>query len=576
MRAKKQILLLMLTVIIIFSGCGQNTAQDISIASESGPTQSAQATATQTPAEEEITTIPLTDIQKENASYVSISDAGTYNKEIITDELLSGTDLPEATAANIPYWTGFILENKISVNYQNEYWNGYREAVNGTYYFTEQEIAWMAQNGFNCARVVYSMSFLTDPDDINQANVAELEQLDELISWGLKYNVHIMLSITGMPGKQKTSWEEEGVQNNPQIFEDEAMQRLFSDYWDMLAKRYAEIPANVLSFELLAEPQVPDGSLDRYYEVLAPVATDIWTYNPDRIVIVNDVWKQLPDKMAEIGCCISLHTHIYTVDGNRLKDKGIDFKGTWPLQYLPESYSKEESGVLTLTSEKGFGAGVLKVYYEYSGNTADVLEDGKKVSPNESYDVGEDLFEKDVDIAEGTKEIKLKPGGWGNWLAVSICQEGKEEITIPTHSLYGVYAGTEPLPSIEVHEDGSLGNIDEPQKVLNADYFENAYLKTFMDCAKENNVSFLMTEIGTDTTDLTPEEYTAYHSEWLKALEKNKIPWMYNCIHNIFAPNQVMYLNADNSDFMEFQNVKELPQYEVNTAVLDMLKAYQD
>jgi hypothetical protein len=578
MKKKNLLIIISVTILIQLTGCGKAATQidetntiPVTISQEASVTP----VSTVTPVPEPIT-IPLTDIQKESASYIPISEVGTYRTDIITDALLAGTTLPEATAKDVPYWTGYIMENKIFANFQNDFWSQYREEESGDHCFIEQEFAYLKNNGFNCARIVYSMSFLSDPDDVNSINVAELDQLDELISWGLKYNIHIMLSITGMPGKRNTSCEEENVQNSSQIFTDTSMEKAFAAYWDMLAKRYADIPAKVLSFELLAEPEVPDASLDRYYKVLAPVAKNIWTYNPERIVIANDLSKQLPEKMAEIGCCLSLHTHIYAVDENRLRDFGIENDATWPLQYFPEYYNGEDSGELTLKSEDGFLKGKLTIYYEGSGTTAAVSEDGKTIARAKAYEAEDTLCKKTIDIASGTKKIVLKPSDDGSWLAITISQEGKDDITIPTHSLYGEDVGIEPLPSIKIHNDGTLENIDNPQKFLNADYFESVYLKKFIDCAKKNGVSFLMTEVGTDTVDLTPEEYVAYHSEWLDALSRNKIPWMYNCIHNILAPEQGMWLNANNSSFTEFNTVGELlPQYQENVIVTQMLKKYQ-
>lgn len=516
--------------------------------------------------------IAMTDIQKKEESYIPISEAGSYNKEIITDELLKNCTLPAASKSDLPYWTGFILENKISVNQTNSEWSRYTA---GSAYFTEKELEYFHNNGFNCARVLYSMSFLSKPgDDSGMIDESELEQLDELISWGLKYNIHIMLSITGMPGKKYSSWEQENVQSNGQIFSDKDMQEAFHSYWDVLAKRYADIPENVLSFELLAEPQVENGDMERYYEVLAPVAKDIWKYNDKRIIIANDVAKQVPEKLAEIGCCLSLHTHIYTVDERRFENWGIKFDAAWPMQYLP-GYVNEDSGELTLKSENEFSKGKITVYYEYYNTAAKILADDEVI-----YKPVKDEFLYDgpsatAEFSDGTKQLVIKPQAEASILAVSIEQEGKAAITIPVHSLYGVYVENEQLPAIKINEDGTLQNIDSPEKVLDADYFTSSYLKGFMDCADKYKVSFLMTEIGTDTLDLSPEEYTAYHGEWLKALKSNNIPWMYNCVHNILAPEELMWLNSSNSSFRDFSDVPDMYRYKVNNKVMDMLKSFQ-
>lgn len=130
----------------------------------------------------------LTDVQNQEARYTPIGEVGSYNTNIITDELLNKeTTLPDATNQFLPYWTGYNLENKIFAREE------YR-------YFYEDEIKFLSDNGFNCARILYSFTFLSNPEDPTLINEAELEQLDELISWGMKYNVNIQISNIGIPG----------------------------------------------------------------------------------------------------------------------------------------------------------------------------------------------------------------------------------------------------------------------------------------------------------------------------------------------------------------------------------------
>ena len=579
MKKNYAFILLLITMTIVLSACHNekvstkegNTTKDLTATNTT--ISDANATTIKEQPIEVLESIPLTEIQKQKARYVAIDEIGSYNKEIITDDSINSCSLPTASKEALPYWTGTILENKISTNFENDQWDEYREAENGSHYYLEEEIKYLSENGFNCARVLLSFSFFSNPDDVNSINESELEQIDELISWGLKYNVHIMLSITGMPGKNNTSWDDE-VQNNSLIFTDSEMETTFAKYWSMLAKRYREIPANVLSFELVAEPSVPDGNLDLYSTVLGPIAQDIWTYNNDRIIIVNDVWRNVPEQLAALGCCLSLHNHIFTVDSRRLEDLGITYDPIWPMQYLPEAYS-DGAGNLILKSDVGFQEGTLIVYYNYAGNTFAVSEDGALVSDSQYYEVTDKMYESNIDITAGTKEIAMKPNGNGQLLAITIKQEGKENITIPTHALYAGFYESDTMPTIMIHSDGSLENIDSPQKLLNADYLEEAYLKKFMDCASTYGVSFLMTEIGTDTLDLSPEEYVAYHSTWLEALSKNHISWMYNCTHNILAPTDMMWLNATNSKFTDFSNVEYIPRYMVNNSIMDMLKSYE-
>ncbi|MCM1257906.1 MAG: hypothetical protein NC307_08635 [Roseburia sp.] len=91
----------------------------------------------------------------------------------------------------------------------------------------------------------------------------------------------------------------------------------------------------------------------------------------------------------------------------------------------------------------------------------------------------------------------------------------------------------------------------------------------------ENGVSFVATEVGTDTQYLTPEEYAAYHGVLLRAYKENGIGWMYNAIHNILAPRELMWLNSENSLFEDFSDVEDMHGYQVNHDVMKMLKSFQ-
>lgn len=555
-------------ILILLNGCSVESNKNIvSSTTDSNLLNTTVLETTETPKIEQIV---ATEVQKKAPKYVSILEVGTYNTEIISDGLLKSYQLPEASKNNVPYWTGFILENKISVNYGNSVWSNYTA---GSEFFVEDEIKFFHDNGFNCARATYSLSYFSNPDDITQVNLSELEQLDELIAWGLKYNIHIMISITGLPGKWQTSWEEEGVQSNSAIFTDETMKVSFQSYWEMISRRYASIPANVLSFELLAEPQVPDGDLSLYANTLTPIAQAIWSDNPDRIVIVNDVWKQIPEQLAAIGCDLSLHTHIYTVSEDRLENWGVKFDASWPMQYLPGSWSRE-SGNLIIRSDEGFYDGEVTVYYDYYNTAAKILADDLMIYKpvNDAF-----LYDKPITsalIPDGTKQITIVPQDSAEFIAIKIEQKDKKTITIPTHSLYGVYVPNEQLPTIRINADGSLINIDQPERKLDSTYFADMYLKGFIDCAAQYGVSFLMTEVGTDTIDLNPDQYIAYHSDWLNALKINQISWMYNCTHNVLAPEPLMWLNEKNSMFTEFADT-DIPKYKENVRVMEMLKSFE-
>lgn len=528
--------------------------------------------------------ISKTKVQAQEARYVPINEVGTYNPGIITKKLLKDCQLPEVDKSKLPYWTGYILENKISVNYgRDSEWDQYTA---GNWYWNEQEIKYLKDNGFNCVRAAYSLSFLSSPDDIYSINISELEQLDELVSWCIKYNVHLIIAQTGLPGKWNLDGNEgdgnydywraqENVAVNPELYTSQEMQKVYTAYYDMLAKRYQDIPNGILSFELATEGAVPaednDVALHLQAEVLGPVAKTIWSYSPDRIVIVNDVWEMPPRELAAMGCCIAKHSHVGVLDEANLPGLPEDYKQHWPVPYVP-SLVNETSGSLVLTNEDSFQAGKLTVGYSYYNQLPEILADGMVVFKQESTSPVYKSGSFSVQIPAGTRqiEIKIQDETGINWVRLS--QDGKEPIILPTSQTNGKPM---PLPHFVVRNDGSLKRPDGSPADMNKDDFVNAYLEDFIDCAAENGVSFIATEVGTDTLSLSPEEYVGYHEVLLQAYKDTGTSWMYNCVHNILAPQSLMWLNKKNSKFTDFSNVPDMYGYQVNNTVMDMLKRFQ-
>ena len=96
-----------------------------------------------------------------------------------------------------------------------------------------------------------------------------------------------MIAQTGLPGKwnlDDNGWHDsydywcaqENVATNPELYTSQDMQKAYTAYYDMLAKRYQDIPNGILSFELATEGAVPAeenaSALHLQAEVLGPVA----------------------------------------------------------------------------------------------------------------------------------------------------------------------------------------------------------------------------------------------------------------------------------------------------------------
>lgn len=528
--------------------------------------------------------VEKTAIQAQEARYVPIAEVGTYNEEIITPELLASSKLPQLDKANLPYWTGLILEDKISVNYKTSGWNYYTA---GSWYWNEEEIRYQAQNGFNCIRACYSLSFLSHPEDVMQINVSELEQLDELIAWCIKYDMHLILSQTGLPGKWNYQggyhimdfdyWHtQENVVGNPELFTSKEMQETYLRYYEMLAKRYQNIPNGVLSFELATENNVPNLDVQLQADVLGPVAQKIWSYTPDRIVIVNDIARIVPKPLAEMGCCIALHNHIYSLDGSNLEVYGVEYEPQWPIQYLP-SFIDSRTTPLVIRAEDAFAEGELVLYLGYRNDWPVVLIDGKIVQDKAHNGPIYESESLTIPIPAGAKEIEIQFYDEMELDGLTL-RQGSEEVTLVAHgeAQNAVHDDApEKMPTLQLNKDMTITDISEESVVLGTEYLAETFLQPFLDTAKECGVSFVMTEVGSDqAASLSSEEYLAYEACWLDYLKENNIGWMYNCIHNILAPPALMWLNQNNSQFTEFSQVPDMFGYSVNDTIMEFLKSY--
>lgn len=322
------------------------------------------------------------------AEYVCIDDAGTYNEQIITEDLLKKeTTLPEASNQKLPgEWHG------ISYNYQNATWG----ALGGhsDWFMNERDFQEIHDSGFNFVRIWTSWYHLLSPymntdnpvrlDDETKnrtdiVNLSELEYWDQLIAWAIEYDVHIQICFTDTPGLDRSvfqaGWEEWfGTEYcTGEIFTNPEVQQVSAQWWRMLAKRYAAIPNTYLSFNLINEPDPESDEV--YAEALRPSIEAIWEESPER-VIVCDVETHMPitgEEMAKMGCALSCHEYIPHEFTEIHVDKAIEDPDyytsmTWP-------YVDEDGNIIDAETAKDMVA--------YTVGSYNVIKETA-----ENYDVG--------------------------------------------------------------------------------------------------------------------------------------------------------------------------------------------
>ena len=188
--------------------------------------------------------------------------------------LAAGAERPGARAQpRIPRWRGFNLSGHV---------RGQRALA-----FAESDFAWMAEWGFDFARLPLSYWSWSDPKDWMRIDDRALAPVDDAIEMGRRHGIYINLCLHRIPGYCVNGRELEPHQ----LFGGTADSmrpalEAAAHHWRHLARRYRDVPSSRLSFDLLNEPPfMPDQS--RYVEIARTLIAAIREVSPDRLIVAD-------------------------------------------------------------------------------------------------------------------------------------------------------------------------------------------------------------------------------------------------------------------------------------------------
>lgn len=173
----------------------------------------------------------------------------------------------------IPRWRGFNL---------TELTDGRRGQS-----FVETDFQWMAEWGFDFARIPMSYWSWADRADWMKIDEAALKPVDQAVELGRQYKIHINLNLHRIPGYCVNQRELE-----PHLLFDsprDSMQRALEaavHHWRTLARRYRDVPSDRLSFDLFNEPPFMADHA-RYIEIARALIAAIREESPQRLIVVD-------------------------------------------------------------------------------------------------------------------------------------------------------------------------------------------------------------------------------------------------------------------------------------------------
>jgi hypothetical protein len=230
-----------------------------------------------------------------------------YNKDIITDDFLNKqSDLPDCSNQFLPQWKGlmtpFMMHPTSTANDRDT------DDI-----LTQADIQIIKEAGFNYIGLNIGFASLQEPFyHGGMVNESQLEYLDQVLAWCIQNDIHAEIrcntpSCSGDWGLVVDDFEKIEHMDNV-MFTDASIRDDFAAFWQMLARRYADIPNKYLSFNLLCEPEVHS---DReYVETFGTIVDAVRKESPDRCIVADIHDGSLTGEgMAALGVALSYHIY---------------------------------------------------------------------------------------------------------------------------------------------------------------------------------------------------------------------------------------------------------------------------
>lgn len=250
---------------------------------------------------------------------------------------LRGAQPAASGKAGAKRWRGFNLLEKFIAARSNDP-------------FREEDFELIATWGFNFVRLPMSYHCWSDPKNWREFREPVLREIDAAVALGRQYGIHVNLCFHRAPGYSVDL-------STPEPFnlwtDSEALEAC--DYhWRHFARRYRNVPASALSFNLLNEPATRSGGGNTwvdgaaYTRVVRALVAGIRAESPDRPIIADGlVWGRVPvPDLAGLGIMQSLHVYdpIPVTHWHADWIEGSDRwpEPTWPLAVTPGAAAEEK------------------------------------------------------------------------------------------------------------------------------------------------------------------------------------------------------------------------------------------
>ncbi|MEI8194802.1 MAG: cellulase family glycosylhydrolase, partial [Phycisphaerae bacterium] len=162
--------------------------------------------------------------------------------------------------------------------------------------FRETDFQWIAEWGFNCVRLPLCWHIWSTPKNATTIDELQIVKIDRALDYGARHGLHVMLNLHAAPGYCVHDRNDEGFD----LWRDRAALDAFVFQWRFFAERYRGLAPQLLSFNLVNEP---NGARDDHERVMRTTIASIRAIDAARPIILDGVeggGKTMPE-LADLG-----------------------------------------------------------------------------------------------------------------------------------------------------------------------------------------------------------------------------------------------------------------------------------
>lgn len=179
----------------------------------------------------------------------------------------------DATESSYSFNRGVNISHWLSQNYG--------ERTYAAPWFSQEDVAWIAEQGFDHVRIPVDSKYWMTPD--GELIESAMKPFDQACEWAQAHNLGVILDIHYLPGASFTKVENE-------LFTNEKLIVVAEKYWAKIAERYADA-GPWLRFELINEPVAERN--EQLNPLLARLLAAVRATNPTRVVyFTSNKWGQ--------------------------------------------------------------------------------------------------------------------------------------------------------------------------------------------------------------------------------------------------------------------------------------------